>query len=211
MKEDYKSYVCPTSGQFGYYVAGAMLFANSVTTQNIKPHHKVLDIGCGSLRVGKHFISYLDEGNYHAIEPEAKWLNEGINNELSKNMIKQKKPRFSYSQNFEANEFNETFDFVLAFNVFIHCGPDQFRQCLINLKEHLSQEGVFIFSALIGEGPSVRFKKYRHSDGGISIFSLTQLDSLLAECGFVRTGYIRKGKGRNNTFTASINNLPSCS
>ena len=44
MKEDYKSYVCPTSGQFGYYVTGAMLFANSVTTQNIKPHHKVLDM-----------------------------------------------------------------------------------------------------------------------------------------------------------------------
>ena len=32
--------------------------------KGLKPHHKLIDIGCGSLRGGVHFINYLNKKNY---------------------------------------------------------------------------------------------------------------------------------------------------
>ena len=36
--------------------------------QNLQPHHKLLDVGCGALRSGKHIIPYLDVKNYYGID-----------------------------------------------------------------------------------------------------------------------------------------------
>jgi hypothetical protein len=35
-----------------------------LVNQGLRPTHKFLDIGCGTLRGGRHFIRYLDAGNY---------------------------------------------------------------------------------------------------------------------------------------------------
>ena len=40
----------------------------------LRPQHRLLDIGCGSLRAGKRFIPYLDAERYFGIEPN-EWLN----------------------------------------------------------------------------------------------------------------------------------------
>lgn len=196
MEDDYRSYVCPTSGQDGYYVRGAMIFVASINYQKIKPNHKIVDIGCGSLRVGKHYIPYLDSGNYCGIEPEQKWLKEGIEYELSNRMFEIKKPRFSDSSEFEISSFNETFDFAVAYNVFIHCGHRQLKQCLTNVKKCLSKKGAFIFSVLVGEENTERkdFCKYKYADSGITYYSVKGLDDLLKECGFKRDSqaYIKR-------------------
>ena len=36
----------------------------------LRERHRLLDIGCGSLRVGRVLIPYLGRGNYVGIEPE---------------------------------------------------------------------------------------------------------------------------------------------
>ena len=45
--------------------------------QGLQPHHKFLDIGCGSMRGGRHFIAHLDPGNYFGVDREAKLLSSG--------------------------------------------------------------------------------------------------------------------------------------
>ena len=37
----------------------------------LKPHHRVLEIGCGALRAAVWIIEYLDEGRYYCLEPDA--------------------------------------------------------------------------------------------------------------------------------------------
>ena len=32
------------------------------------PHHRLLDIGCGALRGGVHFVRYLEDGNYAGLD-----------------------------------------------------------------------------------------------------------------------------------------------
>lgn len=36
----------------------------------LREHHRVLDFGCGSLRLGRLLIPYLRPGRYFGIEPE---------------------------------------------------------------------------------------------------------------------------------------------
>ena len=46
--------------------------------EGLKPHHKLLDIGCGSLRGGIHYIRYLDVGNYVGDRPSYEPSGRGI-------------------------------------------------------------------------------------------------------------------------------------
>lgn len=50
----------------------------------LKKHHKLLDVGCGCLRVGKHLINYLDSKNYTGIEPAKEIIQTAMIHELDK-------------------------------------------------------------------------------------------------------------------------------
>ena len=41
-----------------------------MVSRGLRPEHVLLDIACGALRAGVHFIPYLDAGNYLGIEKE---------------------------------------------------------------------------------------------------------------------------------------------
>jgi len=72
----YMAYVGPPTQ---YDFMGATQF-RLLCTLDLRANHYLLDFGCGSLRAGRLFISYLDEGRYFGIEPN-KWLIEdAINN-----------------------------------------------------------------------------------------------------------------------------------
>ena len=36
--------------------------------KGLQPQHRMLDLGCGTLRGGRHFIRYLQPGNYYGID-----------------------------------------------------------------------------------------------------------------------------------------------
>src|SRR5438477_9754533 len=84
----YRAYVGPPED---YDLIAAMTF-NLLTTLGLRQHHSLLDIGCGSLRIGRLLIPYLNRGKYFGIEP-AEWLvAEGIKDELSETVIHTKPP-----------------------------------------------------------------------------------------------------------------------
>ena len=56
----YRAYVGPPKD---YDLVSAMVF-NLLTCLGLRQHHRVLDIGCGSLRSGRLLIPYLNKGNY---------------------------------------------------------------------------------------------------------------------------------------------------
>lgn len=53
--------------------------------QGLKPEHRLLDIGCGTLRGGRHFIRYLNPGNYTGMDISPKALD--FANQLIKKKI----------------------------------------------------------------------------------------------------------------------------
>ena len=51
-------------------------------SQGLLPHHRLMDIGCGSLRGGVHFAHYLDPGGYYGVDRNASLLKAGLDVEL---------------------------------------------------------------------------------------------------------------------------------
>ena len=103
-KLNYKAFVCKEQH---YYTYGANVFLECVRKWGLKPTDNLLDIGCGSLRVGKHLIPFLEPEKYCGVEPEQKYLNDGLEWEVSEPMLKLKKPSFIYN-----HDFDFTFSFI---------------------------------------------------------------------------------------------------
>lgn len=117
----------------------------------LREHHFLLDIGCGSLRGGKLFVPYLLPGHYFGIEPEQWLIEEGIKNELGKDLIDIKQPVFSNDNNFTLSIFNRKFDFILAQSIFSHSSQRQIRRCLSEAKKVMKPISIFAATFVKGE------------------------------------------------------------
>src|SRR3989449_5135255 len=53
-----------------------------LVSQGLMPHHRLLDIGCGSLRGGVKMIRYLDVGHYAGVDLHESLINAGYEIEL---------------------------------------------------------------------------------------------------------------------------------
>jgi hypothetical protein len=143
----YRAFIGPPQN---YDVFAHMQFS-LMTLLGLREHHKLLDIGCGSLRPGKLFIMYLLAGGYRGIEPE-KWLvDEGIEREIGAELLERKQPRFAHARDFPCASFGEQFDFVLAHSIFSHASVQQVRQCFANVRSTMKATSIFAASFLEGE------------------------------------------------------------
>ena len=97
---------------------------NLLTSAGLRQDHKLLDIGCGSLRVGRLLIPYLNEGNYFGIEPNRWLVADGIKNEIGPSQIKIKKTTFSFATNLNSFSEHIGLDYGFAQSIFSHCGTD---------------------------------------------------------------------------------------
>jgi hypothetical protein len=60
--------------------------------QGLMPSDVLLDVGCGSLRGGVHFIRYLEPGNYLGMEKEQELLQLGVKSELGMESLQARRP-----------------------------------------------------------------------------------------------------------------------
>src|ERR1700680_1744351 len=63
-----------------------------MVSRGLRPEHVLLDIACGALRGGVHFIGYLDSGNYLGLEKEKTLIRRGLAKELPRDMRREKNP-----------------------------------------------------------------------------------------------------------------------
>ncbi|MBA2678145.1 MAG: hypothetical protein H0U76_07115 [Ktedonobacteraceae bacterium] len=116
---------------------------NFLLKEGLQPHHYLMDIACGSLRAGVHFISYLEAGHYLGIEKEEKLIQAGIEKELGKEIYGLKKPCLIVSSAFEFDKFDARPDYALAQSLFTHLPPAYIETCFKNLRHCIHDDGVF--------------------------------------------------------------------
>lgn len=113
---------------------GALQF-QYLKNQGLQPHHVLLDIACGCLRGGVHFIPYLDVGNYLGIEKEQEHVNAGVSVELGQEMFEAKRPELVVTDAFEFHCFTRKPNLAIAQSLFTHLTPDHIHLCLANLRD----------------------------------------------------------------------------
>jgi len=122
--------------------------------QGLREYHKLLDIGCGSLRSGRLFIPYLLSKNYYGIEPNQWLIDQGIKQNLGQSIIDVKKPHFSNSSEFLLDEFNTTFDYILANSIFSHASQNQIRKCLMMANKVMDEKSIFVATFFMSDNNS---------------------------------------------------------
>ena len=149
----YRAYVGPPED---YDLIAAMTF-NLLTALGLRQHHSLLDIGCGSLRIGRLLIPYLNREKYFGVEPNEWLVDEGIRRELGETLVQIKRPTFFFSDSpATISEAKIAFDFALAQSIFSHCGLDLIKGWLSSISRSLAQDGALVATFLIGEEDSAQ-------------------------------------------------------
>ena len=154
----------------------------------LKPHHKFLDIGCGSLRGGVCFISYLDQGNYYGIEKEPSLIDAAVRKEIPRYDLNDKNPNIFNIDNFDISSIGVEFDFMFSHSVFSHLSPEQIKICLRNILPWLKKNGAAYID--YKEAPELRLgqaHKWRRDEIDKAYYPRSFFESLAAQEGYDMT------------------------
>jgi len=149
--------------------------------QGLKPNHRLLDIGCGSLRLGSRLIPYLQPGNYIGIEKEQSLLDAGLLYELPDQVIKDRKPLLIQSSNFEFELIQYYVDMAIANSLFTHLPAEHILICLKRLKPLLKQ-GACLYASFFEVSHEYENPIYPH-DHGFFAYTKAQMLNFGVEAG----------------------------
>jgi SAM-dependent methyltransferase len=137
---DYRAYVGSAER---YDVLSAAQFS-ILLDAGLRENHRVVDIGCGSLRLGRLLIPFLRPGRYFGVEPNEWLVHAGFEEELGRDIERIKRPQFRYVDDFSLDGFGEQFDYAIAYSVFTHCYPDLGLTGLRAVAGTLAERGLVI-------------------------------------------------------------------
>ncbi|BBL76987.1 hypothetical protein MishRS11D_40850 [Methylomagnum ishizawai] len=142
----YRAYV---GAPENYDLISAMTFG-LLTSLGLRQQHSLLDIGCGSLRIGRLLIPYLNADRYFGVEPNRWLVEEGIAKEVGESLIAIKRPSFHFSDGI-ADWRKGEFDFAVAQSIFSHTGRDLLERWLAEVSVALKPGGALVATFVHGE------------------------------------------------------------
>lgn len=99
----------------------------------LKPTHRIVDYGCGSLRIGEALIPYLNKGNYIGLDKEETFFNEG-KKRLPDSLLKEKAPIFKTISDNNLKIIQEMgIDMVFSGSVLYHVPKKELKNYLENI------------------------------------------------------------------------------
>mgnify|MGYP003668072401 CR=1 FL=1 len=130
------------------------------------PHHHLLDIGAGALRLGCKAVPYLDPGHYWATDASRKILLAGYDSELAD------PERLNPAQLVEDAVFAfpgvpAIITHAIAFAVFPHLTMAYLRRALTNLRRFDRLES-FLFTVFLAPDAVTAMSPYRQPDGVVT-------------------------------------------
>lgn len=135
--------------------------------EGLLPHHRLLDIGAGSLRLGCKAVPYLQPGHYWGTDLSGALMRQGYAAELAD------KDRLPKAQLVEDADFSfpglpEDFDYALAFAVFTHLPINHLRRALIRVRAHFPALDRFLFTVFLAPDIAASLSPVKQNDGVVT-------------------------------------------
>lgn len=108
------------------WAGGRDVFEFLAESAHLTPDSRVLEIGCGTLRVGLHFIRYLSTEHFHCLERDELSLMAAFRYELPAQGLLSKRPLIVRGEDMDFSKFGSgiMYDLIYASAVFLHM-PDK--------------------------------------------------------------------------------------
>ena len=136
--------------------------------QGLSPEHVLLDIGCGSLRLGVRAVEYLQPGRYWGTDLNATLLDAGYDREIASAGLSGKLQRSHLIEDgdFDFPGLPRHVDFAMATSVFTHVPLNHIRLCLVKLGRHVTSPSRFFFSVFTPPGGLPVTESHTQPKGG---------------------------------------------
>jgi len=116
----------------------------------VNPATRFLDLGCGSLRLGKKLIPWLNEDCYTGLDRSWEAIEAGLDHECDPEHIRQKNPQFVVTDVWDFDNIDRV-DVIWAQAVFNHINLDSIGKCMRMLGLITLPHTVFYFTYWPGE------------------------------------------------------------
>lgn len=142
------------------------LILDYLKSHDLKPHHKLLDLGAGGLRSALALVPYLNSKNFYAIDINRYLLEDGYNFEIKANGLQEKFPinHIKVTHDYNGEEFNTKFDYVWSFSLWTHLDISECDKCLYELSKILKVGGVYLTTCFVVNNSEYYGTQTRKSD-----------------------------------------------
>ncbi len=154
------------------------------------PHHRLLDIGAGALRLGCRAVPYLEPGKYWATDASGALLRRGRAAELP-DPARLPEDRLIEDAGFAYPGVPADIDFAIAFAVFTHLPRDRLARALGSARARFPDLRAFLFTVFLAPEETAA-ASFRQADGVVTHparppYHLTRaaMDALVREAGFI--------------------------
>lgn len=130
------------------------------------PHHYLLDIGAGALRLGCKAVPYLEPGHYWATDASREILLAGYRTEME-DPTRLDPTHLIEDAGFDFPGIPPHMTHAIAFAVFPHLPLFHLRRAMMNLRRFELLES-FLFTVFLAPDPATAMTPYRQRDGVVT-------------------------------------------
>ena len=135
------------------FETGGRLQFMRLLEHGLVPESRVLEIGCGCLRIGYWLVRLLEPGGYSGIEPAKSRVDLGKSYLFDDALLAAKRPEFDYNADFDTSVFDGKFDYFLACSIWTHCSKAHIETMLDGFLANTRDDAVFLASYLPARDP----------------------------------------------------------
>lgn len=140
----------------------------------LNPDDACVDYGCGTLRVGVHFIKYLNRGRYWGLDISQFLLDEG-RSLIGDELWEEKQPNLKVISDESVTQAAATKpSFLISTKVLIHVHPDELKEYLYNVVRIIKPSGQAIIDGKWSDTETLHYSKRSWAHSMHTLLSLAR-------------------------------------